>query len=301
MKSVNKTILAISVVLTLVACGGGGGGSATTNTSTTPTTGENTNSSNTNTGSANTGNTTGSESTGSVVEKLDTSKTYRVIFDYPNSSGSSNISDVKQNDQGVITEFSSYQLSGTVVGKEIAGNKNFAIARIAKGLITYQSLNQETKTTLVENYTNGSYYYFASLPLAQKIASETIKQIQCTDINATQAKVTNAKGSYKFVSPTISNGSITLNTDGSIGVKFTAKIGSDETTYTSQQLWIEKNNSYNGYNLLGIEGQQGQSNQIGTFNLGYNGENSLVFGSIYRITTNNGAAYQGAVSMICNI
>lgn len=313
-KSLNKTILAISLGLTLVACGGGGSGSdssASSNVSTTPTSNENTNNTtNPNTGSNNTGSTntgsnntgpSGDENTGSVVEKLDPTKTYRVLYSFPNSNGTTSINDVKQNDKGVITAFGNYEMSPNIVGKEITGNKNFAIARIAKGMITYTPQEGEPKATQVERFSNGSYYYFASIPLTEKIASETEKNIQCTDLQATQAKVSNGKGDLMFVAPTISNGSITLKPNGSIGVKFTSKVGADETTYVAEQNWIASHNVYNGFNILGIEGQQGQSNQIGSYFVSSNGANSLVVGSIYRITTSNDAKYEGAMSMICNI
>lgn len=91
-----------------------------------------------------------------------------------------------------------------------------------------------------------------------------------------------------------------LNPNGNIDVKFTAKNGSDETTFASSMRWVDSFNNYSSYNLLGIVGQQGESNQIGTFNIADNGSNSLVLGAIYRMTLSNNGNYQGAVSMVCN-
>ena len=91
-----------------------------------------------------------------------------------------------------------------------------------------------------------------------------------------------------------------MNPNGDIDVKFTAKSGSDETTFASTMNWVDSFNSYNGYNLLGIVGQQGRSDNIGTFNISDNGTNSLVLGAIYRMPLSNGGNYQGAVSMVCN-
>ena len=119
-------------------------------------------------------------------------------------------------------------------------------------------------------------------------------------MNSTQAKQTNAKSSTYFVTPSIHNGSITLNSDGSIGVAFTAKIASDETSYVSSMDWVDQFNNYNSYNLLGIKDQQGKSIQIGTFNIADNGLNSLVVGAIYNMTLNNGASYEAAMTMTCN-
>lgn len=64
--------------------------------------------------------------------------------------------------------------------------------------------------------------------------------------------------------------------------------------------WVENFNAYNSFNLLGIENQQGQSSNIGTFNISNNGKNSVVAGSIYKIKLKDGSIYEGAMSMICN-
>ena len=285
MKLFSKSILVAFLGIGLVACGGGSDNNSNSN-----------NDSNTN---SNNGSNTNNNSTGSIVEKLDTSKAYRIIYSFPESSGSSNITAVKQNDIGIITEFGAYKLSGTIIGKEISGNKNYAIARIAGGNIDYAA-DGKTQTTDVSKYANGSYYYFVSSLLTQKLESSSIKRVNCTDINATQAKITNDKSNNYFVSPTIHNGSVTLNPDGAIGISFTAKIGSDETSYNSSMNWVENFNAYNSFNLLGIENQQGQSSNIGTFNISNNGKNSVVAGSIYKIKLKDGSIYEGAMSMICN-
>lgn len=274
--------------MVLAACGGGGDSSANDSMG-----GANNN------GGSNTDSGSNQESTGSVLEKLVPTDTYKVIYSFPNSSGTSTITDVKQNEDGIITEFSSYKLKGSIVGKEISGNKNYALARISNGLIEYTS-NGEVKTTDVSKYANGSYYYFAYKPLLQKRASPTTKIVNCTDLNSTQAKQTNAKSSAYIVTPSIHNGSITLNSNGSIDVAFTAKIASDETNYASSMTWVDVFNSYNSYNILGIKDQQGGSLHIGTFNIADNGPNSLIVGSIYNMTLNSGASYEAAMTMTCN-
>jgi hypothetical protein len=296
------SILLISLSVALAACGGGGSsdntgsGTGSTGGSGTGSTGGSGTGS---TGGSGTGGTNTDSSTGSVLEKLSTNKTYRTIYDFPNSSGSSQIDSVVQNDTGIITELGDYKITGDIIAKEIAGNKNYAIARISKGIFNYDN-NGEIKTTDISKYTNGSYFYFVYTPLVAKRISPQTKQISCTDVNVTQAKLTNGGSLSSYISPSVHNGSITLNPNGDIDVKFTAKSGSDETTFTSTMRWVDSFNSYNGYNMLSIVGQQGQSDKIGTFNISDNGTNSLVLGAIYRMPLSNGGNYQGAVSMVCN-
>lgn len=299
MNHFKKTALLISLSLVLTACGGGGG-SDSGNTPTNPDNGSNT--------SPNTGGTTGNgsnsgsnESTGSVLEKLDTSKEYRILYDYFSASGSSKIIDIKQNDQGVVTEFDPIKLYGNIVGKEIDGNKNFALARITKGTIDYKKYTGETETTEVSTYVNSSYYYFAYVPLGSKVTSASTKQVNCTDLKTTQARKVSGRSDVYFLTPTVHNGSITLNPNGSVGVAFTVKANSDETSYVSSMNWIENNNVYNNFNVLGIANQQGQSSQNGTFAIGENGSNSFVAGSIYNITLSSGVIYKGLMSMTCNV
>jgi len=287
MNQLNASILLISLSLSLAACGGGGGSDSGSGNTVSGT------------GGTGTGGTNTDTNTGSVLEKLSTNKTYRVIFAFTNSSGVSRLDSAVQNDAGVLTELGDYKITGNIVGKEIAGNKNFAIARISKGIFNYDDKGV-IKTTDISKYTNGSYYYFVYTPLAAKRVLPQTKQINCTDVNATQAKLANGGSRENYISPSIHNGSITLNPNGDIGVKFTAKSGSDETTFESTMNWVDSFNNYNGYNLLGIVGEQGQSNLIGTYNLADNGPNSLVFGAIYRMPLSNGGNYQGAVSMVCN-
>ena len=306
MNQFKTSILLISLSIALAACGGGGSSDSTGSTSGSGTggtsgsgTGNTSGSGTGGTSGSGTGNTNTDSSTGSVLEKLSTNKSYRAIYSFPNSSGSSKIDSVVQNDTGIITELGDYKITGDIIAKEIAGNKNYAIARISKGIFNYDS-NGEIKTTDISKYTNGSYFYFVYTPLVTKRISPQTKQINCTDVNVTQAKLTNGGRLSSYISPSVHNGSITLNPNGDIDVKFTAKNGSDETTFTSIMHWVDSFNNYNGYNMLGIIGQQGQSDKIGTFNISDNGTNSLVFGAIYRMPLSNGGNYQGAVSMICN-
>ena len=306
MNQFKTSILLISLGFALAACGGGGSsdnGSDNTGSGTGGIGGSGTGgiggSGTGGIGGSGTGGTNTDSSTGSVLEKLSTNKTYRAIYDFPNSSGTVRIDSVVQNDAGIITELSDYKITGDIIAKEIAGNKNYAIARISKGIFNYDS-NGEIKTTDISKYTNGSYFYFAYTPLVAKRVLPQTKQINCTDVNATQAKLTNGGRLSSYISPSIHNGSITLNPNGDIDVKFTAKSGSDETTFASTMNWVDSFNSYNGYNLLGIVGQQGRSDNIGTFNISDNGTNSLVLGAIYRMPLSNGGNYQGAVSMVCN-
>lgn len=298
MNQFKTSILLISLSIALAACGGGGSSDSTGSTSGSGT-GGTSGSGTGNTSGSGTGNTNTDSSTGSVLEKLSTNKSYRAIYSFPNSSGSSKIDSVVQNDTGIITELGDYKITGDIIAKEIAGNKNYAIARISKGIFNYDS-NGEIKTTDISKYTNGSYFYFVYTPLVTKRISPQTKQINCTDVNVTQAKLTNGGRLSSYISPSVHNGSITLNPNGDIDVKFTAKNGSDETTFTSIMHWVDSFNNYNGYNMLGIIDQQGQSDKIGTFNISDNGTNSLVFGAIYRMPLSNGGNYQGAVSMICN-
>lgn len=283
MKHLKKPLLIIALGMILTACGGGS--DSTTTYTGSPSTGSGSDSDN--------------ESTGSVLEKLDTSKTYKIIYAFPTSDGQSTISNVKQNSDGIITEFGSYKLEGPIVAKEIAGNKNYAIARITKGqIVDYRT--DKPVTTDVSKYVNGSYYYFAFNPLIQKRTAPVSKQINCTDLHATQAKVTNGASRTNFISPTIHNGSITLNPNGTINVDFTVKTNSDETSFASEMDWVESFDGYNGYNLLGIKNESIRSVQIGTFNIADNGPSSLVVGSIYNLKLSNGAAYNGAMTMTCN-
>lgn len=307
MKHFKKSALLISLSLALAACGGGGSDSGTTNTGSNPpntSTPETPNTGNPPGNGTTPGTTTPTppdEPTGSLVEKLDTSKEYRVQYDYSAVSGSSKVVNVNQNDQGIVTEFGPLKLSGSLVGKEISGNKNFALGRVAKGTVDYENYAGAIETTEISKYSNGSLYFFAYQPLVNKVASAKTKQINCTNLESTQARVTNGRGNAKFIAPTVHNGSITLNPDGSIGVAFTLKSDSDETSYASSMTWIENSQAYNGFNLLGLANQPTASNQIGVFSIGQNGPNSLVVGSIYNITLNNGGAYQGLASMTCSI
>lgn len=295
MNHFKKTALLISLSLVLTACGGGGSDSGNTpGSNTSPNTG----------GTTGNGSNSGSnESTGSVLEKLDTSKEYRILYDYFSASGSSKVIDIKQNDQGIVTEFDPIKLYGNIVGKEINGNKNFALARITKGTIDYKKYTGETETSEVSTYNNSSYYYFAYIPLGSKVSSASTKQVNCTDLKTTQARLLSGGGwdRASFITPTVHNGSITLNPNGSIGIAFTVKANSDETSYVSSMNWIENNNVYNNFNVLGIANQQGQSSQNGTFAIGENGSNSFVVGSIYNITLSGGVIYKGLMSMTCNV
>ena len=317
MKNFKKSALLISLSFALVACGGGGSGNTssnppnpeTPNTGNPPVTGTTPGTETPNTGNPPvTGTTPGTEtpnpsdeSTGSLIEKLDTSKEYRIQYDYSAVNGSSKVENVKQNDQGIVTEFGPLKLSGDLVGKEISGNKNFALGRVAKGTVDYENYAGAIETTEISQYSNGSLYFYAYQPLVNKVDSATTKQINCTNLESTQARVTNGGGNAKFIAPTVHNGSITLNPDGNIGVAFTLKSDSDETSYASSMTWMENSQSYNGFNLLGLANQPTVSNQIGVFSIGYNGPNSLVVGSIYRINLSNGATYKGLASMTCNI
>lgn len=291
MKHLKKPLLIIALGMILTACGDGG--DSTANNYTPPNTNQD------NTGGPNTGTGSDNESTGSVLEKLDTSKTYKILYAFPSSDGQSTISSVKQNSDGVITEFGSYKLEGPIVAKEIAGNKNYAIARITKGLIVDYRTDKPVSTE-VSKYVNGSYFYFAFNPLLQKRTAPVSKQINCTDLHATQAKVTNGASRTNFITPTIHNGSMTLNPNGMINVAFTVKNNSDETSFASEMDWVENFDGYNSYNLLGIKNTSLRSVQIGTFNIADNGPNSLVVGAIYNLTLGNGAAYEGAMTMTCN-
>ena len=78
-------------------------------------------------GGSGTGGTNTDSSTGSVLEKLSTNKTYRAIYDFPNSSGTLRIDSVVQNDAGIITELGDYKITGDIIAKEIAGNKTMLL------------------------------------------------------------------------------------------------------------------------------------------------------------------------------
>lgn len=328
MEHFKKTALLISLSFALTACGGGGSDSTASstdpatgsNTPTTPNTGTTT-PTNPDTGSIpgtdttpptnpDTGTTPGTttpnpsdDSTGSLVEKLDTSKTYRVQYDYSSWSGSGKVENIKQNDQGIVTEFSTFKLYGNLVGKEMAGNKNFALGRVSKGAVDYKDSLGKVETTEISTYSNGSLYFFAYNPLVNKVASLTTtnKQINCTNLQATQARLTNGGGRASFISPTLHNGNITLHPGGDIGLGFTIKSDSNETTYASSMTWFDNTQSYNGYNLLGLANETSRSSRIGVFSIGENGANSLVVGSIYSITLGNGGIYKGLASMTCSI
>ena len=154
MNQFKTSILLISLGFALAACGGGGSsdnGSDNTGSGTGGIGGSGTGG----IGGSGTGGTNTDSSTGSVLEKLSTNKTYRAIYDFPNSSGTLRIDSVVQNDAGIITELGDYKITGDIIAKEIAGNKNYAIARISKGIFNYDS-NGEIKTTDISKYTNGS-------------------------------------------------------------------------------------------------------------------------------------------------
>lgn len=305
MNHFKKTALLISLSLILTACGGGGGGSSsgssipTAPSDTTPTIPDNDSKPDPKPGTPDPD--PKEESTGFVLEKLDTSKEYRAIFDFGSVNGSSKITNVQQNDDGILTQIGSFNLYGNLVGNEIEGNKNFALARLSKGTADYTNYKNEIETNDIGKYVNSSYYYFAYRPLTAKASAVAQKQINCTDLKTTQARLTSGGQHAYFITPTIHNGSINLNPNGDIGVAFTVKTGSDETSYASTMNWIEGSNVYNGYNTLGIANQTGSSNQTGAFAVGENGANSFVVGSIYKITLNSGAIYQGLMSMTCNL
>lgn len=287
----------------LIACGGGGGtsdsgkDSSSSKTNTTPTQPINPPGAN-ETLPANNEN---KDHTGQITEKLDLNTKYRILYDFPfGRSGSSTVqSNIQQNDKGIITEFSSFKLTGELAGKEIQGNKNFVVARIARGTITHTDANNIITSSLIEQYSNGSYYYFAFKPLSEKLSSAQAKQVNCTNYNITKAKTTNAQGS-NFINPTLTDGSLELNPDGSINTNFTVRYKSDATTFTGSANWVDNFNDYSSYKVLGIQGQQGYSYQIGTFDFADNGTNSVVVGAIYHMKLNSGARYQGALSMTCN-
>ncbi|MND59302.1 hypothetical protein D3C80_504980 [compost metagenome] len=287
----------------LIACGGGGNGSdsskdsSSSNANTAPI--QPTNPPATNeTLPANNEN---KDYTGQITEKLDLNTKYRILYDFPfGKSGSSTVqSNIQQNDKGLITEFSSFKLTGELAGKEIQGNKNFVVARIARGTITHTDSNNVITSSLIEQYSNGSYYYFAFKPLSAKLSSAQAKKVNCTNYNITKAKTTNARGS-NFINPTLTDGSLELNPDGSINTNFTVRYDSNATTFAGSANWVDNFNDYSSYKLLRIQGQQGYSNQIGTFDFADNGTNSVVVGAIYYMNLNSGARYQGALSMTCN-
>ena len=112
MNRFKTSFLVISLGLTLTACGGGSdGASSSTGNGASSSTGNGTSSSTGNSG------TTPDTSTGSVLEKLNPSQSYNIIFDYPNSSGASRLDSVKQNADGIITEFGDYKITGDIVAK----------------------------------------------------------------------------------------------------------------------------------------------------------------------------------------
>ena len=103
MNQFKTSILLISLGFALAACGGGGSsdnGSDNTGSGTGGIGGSGTGG----IGGSGTGGTNTDSSTGSVLEKLSTNKTYRAIYDFPNSSGTLRIDSVVQNDAGIITE-----------------------------------------------------------------------------------------------------------------------------------------------------------------------------------------------------
>lgn len=286
----NQKLIAalMSSAFLLSACGGRDGGS-------------NDSSSNSN-GNNNGGQTTPKPDvggpSGSIVEPLDTSHTYTVLYDFPSSSGLTKNVEAKQTTNGTLTQFGRYQIKGDIVAKEIRGNKNFALARIAKGIIEYDD-NGKVETTDVSKYSNGSYYYFAATPLAGKI-TQFNTTAQCTELNTTQAKLTNGKGNNNFITPTVRNANMSLKPNGQFNIVFTVNGNNSETTYTGELAWVDSFNSYNGFPLLGIQNQAGSSNQIGTFAISQNGPKSFVVGAIYKITLADQSQYQGLASMTCN-
>lgn len=295
----NQKLLAVLIAsaFTLSACGGGDGGSNDS--------GSNSNGNNSGNGNNNGGQTTPPKtdpgtSTGHVVELLDTSHYYRILYEFQPVSGMSRINQVVQNDKGIITEFGDYQLKDSIVANEIEGNKNYALARIAKGTIvhTYPRTG-ESVTTDPSQESNGSYYYFAYTHIADKITADN-KTAQCTDLHMTQAKRISGKGTADFILPSLRNGSMTIQPNGQFDIAFTVSTNGSETTYNGQMNWIEAFSAYNDYNLLGISSQSGTSNKNGVFAISKNGNNSYVMGAIYKITLTDQSQYQGLASMTCN-
>lgn len=239
--------------------------------------------------------------TGQITEKLDLNTKYKILYEFPfGKSGISTVSsNIQQNDKGIITAFSSFKLTGELAGKEIQGNKNFVIARIARGTIIDTDTNNQIQSRLIEQYSNGSYYYFAYKPLSTKLSSTQTKKVNCTNLNITKASTANAKGS-SFITPTLTDGTLELNPNGTINTNFTVRLGSEATTFVGTANWVDSFNDYSSYKILGIQGQQSYSNQIGTFDFADNGKNSVVVGAIYNLDLNNGGRYQGAMSMTCN-
>ncbi|MDQ8935489.1 hypothetical protein [Acinetobacter rudis] len=283
-------ITLISSAFLLSACGGSDGDS---------------NGSDTHSGNGNGGQTTNpkddlGQSTGSVIEPLDLNHKYNVLYSFAPSTGLVSDTEVKQDLKGIITSFDAYQIKGDIIAKEIQGNKNYALARLAKAIVEKtDSKTGKVETTELSKYVNDSYYYFVYTPLAKKLIADG-KTIQCTDLNSTQARLTNGGNNSNFITPTIRNASINIKEDGRINAQFTVQTNNGETTYLGSIPWSDYSNSYNNFNMLGISTQSGQSNQNGLLAVSKNGDNSIVLGASYHITLANQAKYEGLASMTCN-
>ena len=140
-----KVVCLSLAIIGLTACGGGSGGGdsdlsigSVSSNSGLPANGEN------------------DQFTGSVVEKLDLSTPKNIIYDFPfGVSGVARLdAQTPLTQQGLVTKFGDFEMSGDIVAKEIQGNKNYLIARLTRGTVDYTQTHKTPVTHRIENIEN---------------------------------------------------------------------------------------------------------------------------------------------------
>ena len=146
----------------------------------------------------------------------------------------------------------------------------------------------------------GSVFYFAFKRPSAAISKSVTTVINCTNMASTQAALVSGSASRYFLPMAISNGQLTLDSTGNVKIDFTATTAVGSTiskAYTTTARWL--GTAYNSATMLGYVGVQGQSNAIGTVDVGTGLGNNVNVGGYYVFSDSNGAKYAAALSMTC--
>jgi hypothetical protein len=211
---------------------------------------------------------------------------------------------VTQDARGVVTKFGDYMLEGSYAAQEVSGSAHYAIGRWSAGTVSaYNSSSNATTATDLSKFSNGAAYYVTLNSPATALANYNGGNfLSCTETHATKPVLSSSSSGAPFANTAnVSNGSVKFDATGNATVEFTVNAATGTTagatTYTSTIRWVST--AYNGFNLLGIKGQQGQSSSIGYLDLGTNGDNGVIIGSIYTIMMADQSSYQGSLVMVC--
>ena len=223
------------------------------------------------------------------------------------SSTGSTKAEVTQDSKGAVIKFGEFSLSGDYGVQEIAGNSSFAIGRWSAGDETAydQNPNFTTITNLLKS-ANGSSYYITLHQPENALANYNNGAVTtCTETYITKPKNTDGLGDSFARSFSIQNGTVKFDAIGNAAVEFTINAtdskSSGSTTFATDIRWIESGTirTYNGFNVLGLKGQTGQSSEYGFIQLGTNTAGGVLVGGIYTVKLINKAAYIGSFAMVC--